>query len=49
MRRYQALEDTIALARDFGNEARDALQGVEDNVYRQALEQVVDFCIDRVN
>jgi len=47
--RYHALEDTIALARDFGNQARASLQDLEDNEYRQALEQVVDFCINRVN
>jgi len=49
MNAHQALEDTIVLARDFGSQAQAALQGVEDNVYRQALTQLVNFCISRVN
>jgi len=49
MQQHKSLEDTIVLARKFGEKARDALKGLEDNVYRQALSQVVDFCINRVN
>jgi len=49
MREHQALEDTIALAREFGEKARESLCHMDDNPYRQALEQVIDFCISRVN
>jgi len=49
MRDYQSLEDTIALARDFGQKARDCLALLADNDYKQALCQVVDFCISRVH
>jgi len=49
MHKYQSLEDTITLARDFGEKARAILADLEDNDHKQALCQVIDFCISRVN
>lgn len=48
IRRRRALADTIKAAQNFGDKARAALAGFPDGAYKQALEQVVDFCINRV-
>jgi len=45
---HKALEDTIKAAQNFGNKARAALAGFADTHYKQALMQVVDFCVNRV-
>lgn len=45
---HKALEDTIKAARRFGAGARAALADFADTDYKQALMQVVDFCINRV-
>jgi len=48
LHRHRALEDTIKAARAFGAKAREALAGFAETDYKQALVQVVDFCINRV-
>ncbi|WP_210413907.1 polyprenyl synthetase family protein [Luteithermobacter gelatinilyticus] len=45
--KHNALKDTIERARHYGAKARDALVIFPDNAYRQALIDIVDFCIDR--
>ena len=47
MQRYGTLEASIARARTYGDEARRALAIFPDTPERQALAQVIDFCIDR--
>lgn len=49
MRRYEALEDTVERARHYGAIARDALGLFPDCELRQALIDVVDFCIERAH
>lgn len=46
--KHNALADTINAARNFGIKARAALENCPETEYRQALLQVVDFCINRV-
>jgi octaprenyl-diphosphate synthase len=47
MRRHDALSDTIARARAYGDAALAALRGLPDGPERRALAGIVDFCIDR--
>ena len=47
--RYGALKDTIARAEHYGTIARDALAPLPASAYKQALLDVIDFCIQRVN
>jgi octaprenyl-diphosphate synthase len=47
MQRHHAFEDTIARARDYGDRAIAALAGFPDNPEKQALANVVEFCIAR--
>ena len=47
MERHGALSDTIARARHYGAIARDALGIFPDSPLKQALIDVIDFCIDR--
>ena len=47
LERHDALADTMARARDHANEAREALAGFTANPYRDALLELVDFCVDR--
>ena len=49
MRRHGALEDTIARARHYGAMARDALALFPKSAWKQALLDVVDFCISRAH
>ena len=49
MRKHQALEDTIERARHYGAMARDALQIFPDSKWRQALFDVVEFCVSRAH
>lgn len=49
MKKHNSLHDTIHKARELGEEARKSLQSITDNNYRQALIQVIDFCISRIN
>jgi octaprenyl-diphosphate synthase len=47
LERHDALADAMARARDHANEAREALVGFAANPYRDALLELVDFCVDR--
>lgn len=47
MNRYDAIETTIARARIYGDRARDAMAAFDDSAEREALQDVVAFCIDR--
>ncbi|MEM0899650.1 MAG: polyprenyl synthetase family protein [Pseudomonadota bacterium] len=49
MRRHNALADTIQRARHFGEVARDALAPLPQNAQRDALLEVVEYCISRLN
>ena len=49
MRRHRAIEDTIERARHYGAMARDALELFPASDHKQALLDVVDFCIRRAN
>ncbi len=49
MTRYNAIGETISRARHFGNIAADALAPLGDTPQRDALLEVIDFCISRVN
>lgn len=47
MRKHAALEDTIARARAYGDQALAALASFPDSAEKRALAAVVDFCIER--
>lgn len=47
--KHKALEDTVKAARRFGENARQALASFPDCAHKQALAEVVDFCINRVS
>jgi octaprenyl-diphosphate synthase len=49
MIKYAALADTIQRARHFGEIARDALAPLKPTPQKEALLEVVEFCISRVN
>ena len=49
LRKHRALEDTIERARHYGAMARDALELFPASDWKVALNEVVDFCIDRVH
>lgn len=49
MRKHGAIDATIARARSYGAVARDAMEIFPDSIERNALQDVVEFCIDRVN
>jgi octaprenyl-diphosphate synthase len=49
MRRHRSIEDTVERARLYGAMARDALQIFPASAWRQALLDVVDFCIARTH
>jgi octaprenyl-diphosphate synthase len=49
MTRYNAIGETISRARHFGNIAADALAPLGDTPQRDALLEVIDFCISRVS
>ena len=49
MRRYRAIEDTIERARHYGAMARDALELFPASDHKQALLEVVEFCVRRAN
>ncbi|WP_280821105.1 polyprenyl synthetase family protein [Pseudaminobacter soli (ex Li et al. 2025)] len=48
MTRHNAIADTIGRARHFGEIARDALAGLDATPQKDALIDVIDFCISRV-
>ena len=47
LRKHEALDDTLIRARGYADTARAALSALPQNEYRAALEDVVDFCVDR--
>jgi octaprenyl-diphosphate synthase len=49
MTKHNAIEDTIARARHYGEMARDALGIFPESERRTALNGLVDFCIDRAH
>ncbi len=49
MTKHRALEDTIQRARHYGAIAQDALALFPDSAMKEALEETVEFCIDRSN
>ncbi len=49
MNRHGAIADTVARARHFGDIARDALAPLKSSAQKDALFEVIDFCISRVN
>ena len=49
MRGHHALEDTIERARHYGAIAADALAIFPDSAHKQALLDVVEFCVARAH
>jgi octaprenyl-diphosphate synthase len=49
MKKYKALEATMERARSFGTIARDALAIFPESREKDALEQVIGFCISRTH
>ena len=49
LHRHRALDDTIARARHYGDQARAALDSFQNGPMKAALLQVVDFCIARAH
>lgn len=49
MRRSGAINDTVGRARHFGEIARDALAPLPPSPEKEALLEVIDFCISRIN
>ncbi len=49
LKKHGAIQDTVARAKHYGEIARDALAPLPASDYKQALLDVVDFCVNRVN
>jgi octaprenyl-diphosphate synthase len=49
MKRHKAIEATFERARSFGAVARDALAIFPDRLEKSAMEQVIDFCVQRTH
>ncbi len=49
IKKYGSLADTITRARHYGTIARDALAPLPDTPLKDALLEVIDFCIERVS
>jgi octaprenyl-diphosphate synthase len=49
MRKHRALEDTIERARHYGAMARDALELFPASPWKHALNEVVNFCVNRAH
>jgi octaprenyl-diphosphate synthase len=47
--KYNGLSDTTARALHYGAIARDALAPMPQSAWKDALLEVIDFCIERVN
>ena len=47
MTRHDALSDTVERARHYGAIARDSLGLFDDGDEKRALDDLIDFCIDR--
>jgi octaprenyl-diphosphate synthase len=49
LRKYDAIADTVARARHYTEMARDALAPMKGSVHKDALVEVLEFCISRAN
>jgi octaprenyl-diphosphate synthase len=49
MRKHRALDDTVERAKHYGAMARDALEIFPASDWKQAMLDVVDFCIARAH
>jgi octaprenyl-diphosphate synthase len=49
LHRHNAISDTIARARHYCEMARDALAPMKSGAHKDALREVLDFCVNRVN
>ena len=49
LKKHGAITDTVARARHYGEIARDALAPLPESDLKQALLDVVEFCVSRVN
>jgi octaprenyl-diphosphate synthase len=49
MTKHGSIADTVQRARHFGEIARDALAPLPQTPQKDALIDVIDFCISRVN
>jgi octaprenyl-diphosphate synthase len=49
LRSHRTIEDTIARARQFGETARRSLDVFPDSAWKDALAEVIDFCIERAH
>ncbi len=47
VRKYETLDETRAIARDYANRARAALEPFDDSPAREALELALDFVLER--
>jgi len=47
LQKHDALTDTLIRASGYADTARAALSDLPDNDHRDALEDVIDFCVDR--
>jgi octaprenyl-diphosphate synthase len=47
--KHRAIEDTIKRARHYGEMAQDALGIFPDGNIKQALSDLIDFCIERAH
>ena len=47
LKKHHAIEDTVERARHFGSVSRDALAPLPESPHKDALLEVVDFCIER--
>ena len=47
VKKYDALDETRAIARDYAARAREALQPFKDSPAKEALDQALDFVLDR--
>jgi octaprenyl-diphosphate synthase len=49
LRKYDAIADTVARARHYTEMARDALAPMKGGAHKEALIEVLEFCISRAN
>ena len=49
LRKYDAIADTVARARHYTEMARDALAPMKGSIHKDALVEVLEFCISRAN
>ena len=49
LERHGAIEETVARARAYGEIARDALAGLPGGAWRDALDEVIGYCVARAS